>query len=90
MMWPGLNAPVLRNGELVRQQRQPRDEQRESRLQAIRDQFTDSRSFKLTPLERGWSGNKLPGRSIGPPDAVDYGKRWKWLGKGRVLSSCRV
>ncbi|KAF0305218.1 28S ribosomal protein S5, mitochondrial [Amphibalanus amphitrite] len=72
MMWPGLNAPVLRNGELVRQQSQPRDEQRESRLQAIRDQFTDQRSFKLTPLERGWSGNRLPGRSIGPPDAVDF------------------
>lgn len=26
--------------------------------------------FKLSPLERGWSGNKMPGRSIGPPDPV--------------------
>ncbi|KAH9384946.1 hypothetical protein HPB48_026977 [Haemaphysalis longicornis] len=23
---------------------------------------------KLTPLERGWSGTRMPGRSIGPPD----------------------
>lgn len=25
---------------------------------------------KLSPLERGWSGAKMPGRSIGPPDAI--------------------
>lgn len=27
-------------------------------------------SFKLSPLERGWSGTKMPGRSIGPPDPI--------------------
>ncbi|GIY65910.1 putative 28S ribosomal protein S5, mitochondrial [Caerostris extrusa] len=27
-------------------------------------------SFKLHPLERGWTSNKLPGRNLGPPDPV--------------------
>lgn len=29
---------------------------------------------KLSPIDRGWSGAKMPGRSIGPPDAVGEGK----------------
>jgi len=28
------------------------------------------RPFKLSPIERGWSGGKMPGRSLGPPDPV--------------------
>lgn len=28
------------------------------------------RRIKLSPLERGWSGKKLGGRSIGPPDPI--------------------
>lgn len=31
------------------------------------------RHAKLSPLERGWSGSKMPGRSIGPPDAIGEG-----------------
>lgn len=29
------------------------------------------RHFKINALDRGWSGNKMPGRSIGPPDTID-------------------
>lgn len=29
------------------------------------------RVFKSSPIDRGWSGNKMPGRSIGAPDPVD-------------------
>ena len=28
------------------------------------------RSNRISPLERGWSGYKMPGRSIGPPDTI--------------------
>lgn len=28
------------------------------------------RMFKMNPLDRGWSGSKMPGRSIGAPDAL--------------------
>lgn len=29
------------------------------------------RHFKMNPLDRGWSGTKMPGRSIGAPDTID-------------------
>lgn len=32
--------------------------------------MSGKRFQKLTSLERGWSGNKMPGRSIGPPDPI--------------------
>ena len=35
--------------------------------------MTKFRRFKLSPIERGWSGTKLPGRSLGPPDPVGEG-----------------
>ncbi|XP_037073158.1 LOW QUALITY PROTEIN: 28S ribosomal protein S5, mitochondrial-like [Pollicipes pollicipes] len=72
MVWPGLTTPVIRGQELVRQRQLPEDPERAARLQQIREQFTDHRSVKLGPLERGWSGNKLAGRSIGPPEPIDF------------------
>ena len=31
------------------------------------------KQIKLSPLERGWTGAKMPGRRIGPPDPVGEG-----------------
>lgn len=47
---------------------------RQTNLNRIRDaQNQRARRARLTPLERGWSGSKMPGRSIGPPDTLgDY------------------
>lgn len=28
------------------------------------------RVFRISPLDRGWSGSKMPGRSIGAPDPI--------------------
>ncbi|KAG0718021.1 28S ribosomal protein S5, mitochondrial [Chionoecetes opilio] len=70
MVWPGLNAPILRGRELVQQQLLPMDEEREAKLIKLRDSMGKFRSLKLDPLERGWSGTKMPGRSIGPPDPI--------------------
>lgn len=36
--------------------------------------MTKFRRLKLSPIERGWSGSRMPGRSIGPPDPVGDGK----------------
>lgn len=74
MMWPGLNSPVFRGKELVRQQRLPDDPEREAKLLKIRNEMGTFRRLKLDPSERGWSGNKMPGRSIGPPDPIGEGK----------------
>lgn len=70
MLWPGLNAPIVQGKEVLRQQELPPDESRQKRILELRDKFAGRRSNKVHPLERGWSGNKLPGRSLGAPDPV--------------------
>ncbi|KAL4717931.1 hypothetical protein ACJJTC_001349 [Scirpophaga incertulas] len=70
MLWPGLSAPVIRGRELLKQQRLPDDSERMEKLIKLRDSMTKFRRLKLTPIERGWSGNRMPGRSIGPPDPI--------------------
>ncbi|XP_052888115.1 28S ribosomal protein S5, mitochondrial [Anopheles moucheti] len=70
IVWPGLSAPVIRGRELVQQQKLPEDKEREAKLRRIRDEMVNFKRLKLSPLERGWSGSKMPGRSIGPPDAI--------------------
>ncbi|EAT44883.1 AAEL003801-PA [Aedes aegypti] len=70
IVWPGLSAPIIRGRELVQQQQLPEDKEREAKLKKIRDEMVNFKRMKLSPLERGWSGSKMPGRSIGPPDAI--------------------
>ncbi|XP_023935973.1 28S ribosomal protein S5, mitochondrial [Bicyclus anynana] len=70
MLWPGLSAPVIRGRELLKQQRLPDDPERMEKLIKLRDSMTKFRRLKLSPIERGWSGSRMPGRSIGPPDPV--------------------
>ncbi|KAJ9576823.1 hypothetical protein L9F63_006597, partial [Diploptera punctata] len=70
ILWPGLTVPVLRGRELVKQQQLPEDPEREAKLIKLRNEMGAFRPLKISPLERGWSGTKMPGRSIGPPDPV--------------------
>jgi len=70
MLWPGLNAPVIRGKELLHQTKLPEDPDRQAKLLKVRDNLGGFKMLKLNPLERGWSGIKLPGRSLGPPDPI--------------------
>nr|CAH7748380.1 unnamed protein product [Callosobruchus chinensis] len=70
ILWPGLTAPIIRGKELVEQQKLPEDPEREKKLIQLRDQMGTFKFAKLSPIERGWSGSKMPGRSIGPPDPI--------------------
>ena len=70
MVWPGLNAPVLQGKELVIQRELPPDTEREAKILKLRDTMGLFRPLRLSPLERGWSGTKMHGRSIGPPDTL--------------------
>nr|CAG4650973.1 EOG090X0689 [Simocephalus serrulatus] len=70
MVWPGLNSPIIQGKELVQQRKLPDDPEREAKLLKLRDEMGAFRILRLGPLERGWSGAKLPGRSVGPPDPV--------------------
>jgi small subunit ribosomal protein S5 len=70
IQWPGLSAPIVRGRELVQRQQLPADPDRETKLIKMRDAMGNSKFQKLSPLDRGWSGSKVPGRSIGAPDPI--------------------
>lgn len=70
IQWPGLNVPIIRGRELVKRQQLPPDPEREAKLIKLRDANSSRKFQKLDSLDRGWSGTKMPGRSIGPPDAI--------------------
>lgn len=70
IVWPGLNAPIIKGRELVERQKLPEDPEREEKLIKIRSEMGQFRQLRLSPIERGWTGAKMPGRSIGPPIAV--------------------
>nr|WAM65126.1 ribosomal protein RIB [Endoclita signifer] len=70
MLWPGLSAPIIRGRELLKQQRLPDDPERTAKLMAFRDSISGFRSLRLSPIERGFTGSRMPGRSIGPPDPI--------------------
>nr|ABF51220.1 mitochondrial ribosomal protein S5 isoform 2 [Bombyx mori] len=89
MLWPGLSAPVIRGRELLKQQKLPDDPERMEKLIKIRDSMTKFRRLKLSSIERGWSGSRMPGRSIGPPDPIGEGgdRKWSrscWFGLGKA------
>jgi small subunit ribosomal protein S5 len=64
----------MRGRELVQQQKLPDDPERMNKLIKMRDEMGLFRPLRLLPTERGWSGTRMPGRSIGPPDPVRDGK----------------
>lgn len=51
----------------------PEDPEYDSKLNELRDKMGTVKRSKLSPIDRGWSGSKMPGRSIGPPDPVGEG-----------------
>nr|CAG4648655.1 EOG090X0689 [Polyphemus pediculus] len=70
MQWPGLNSPIVQGKEVMQLRKLPIDPDRQSKLVKLRDEMGAFRALRLSPLERGWTGAKLPGRSVGPPDPV--------------------
>ncbi|XP_032592806.1 28S ribosomal protein S5, mitochondrial [Drosophila grimshawi] len=70
LIWPGLNTPILRGNELIQQQKQSENLDREKNIISLRDSVGNFKQTKLNSIDRGWSGTKMPGRSTGPPDAV--------------------
>ena len=70
IVWPGLNAPVVKGREVVSIKPLPPDPDRETKIREIRDRGLQFRSFKVPALQRGWTGAKRAGTSIGPPDPV--------------------
>lgn len=68
-----MSAPIIRGKELVEQQQLPEDPDREKKLIELRDKMGVFKHPKISPIDRGWSGGKMPGRSIGAPDPIGEG-----------------
>lgn len=70
MFWPGLTGPPVRHEQLRTIEELPENKEREERILSFRNQQKITRQIKISSLERGWSGTKAPGRSLGPPDVA--------------------
>lgn len=68
-----MSSPIIRGKELIERQQLPEDPDREKKLIELRDKMGTFKYPRLSPIERGWSGSKMPGRSIGPPDPIGEG-----------------
>lgn len=73
IVWPGLNAPIIKGREVMKQKQLPPNPDREAELVKLRDKMSKIRYTALPPLQRGWCGSRFPGQSVGHPDDVgDY------------------
>nr|XP_036226599.1 28S ribosomal protein S5, mitochondrial isoform X2 [Bactrocera oleae] len=70
-VWPGLNAPIVRGKTLIQQEFLSEVNNMDRNIYKIRDLMSTYRIAKVNSIDRGWSGAKMPGRSIGPPDAMN-------------------
>lgn len=58
---------------MVTQEQLPVDKDRQEKLIIVRDQQNVYRREMVSPLDRGWTGGKMPGKSIGPPEPIGEG-----------------
>lgn len=72
IIFPGLNAPVLK-GETVAQQQRLSEEVATQSVAASETTLPVSRRQKIPALKRGYSGATICGRTFGPPDPVQGG-----------------
>lgn len=70
MVWPGLNAPVTQGKQAILQKKMPQNKDYLNDLLRIRNEMDTYRKREHHPLDRGWSGTRLVGRWIGPPDPI--------------------
>lgn len=70
MVWPGLNAPLLRGREIVQMRKLPQNKDFLVELLKIRNEMDTYKKRKQHPLDRGWSGGTVKGKWYGPPDPV--------------------
>ncbi|KAM4599607.1 small ribosomal subunit protein uS5m isoform 2-T2 [Fundulus diaphanus] len=77
-LWPGLNAPVLKDGAVQSFGRRGNAEQQEvqAELTQQRDEWERRRRMKVK-RERGWTGNSWGGISLGHPDPGPNGETYE-------------
>ncbi|XP_055018585.1 28S ribosomal protein S5, mitochondrial [Boleophthalmus pectinirostris] len=77
-LWPGLNAPILKEGSIQHMARRGEAEQQvvQAELVRQRDEWEKKKRLKVK-RERGWTGNSWGGISLGPPDPGPNGETYE-------------
>ncbi|KAM6179553.1 small ribosomal subunit protein uS5m [Erethizon dorsatum] len=77
-LWPGLNAPLMKNGvvQTIAQRSKEEQEKVEADMMQQREEWDRKRKIKVK-RERGWSGNTWGGVSLGPPDPGPNGETYE-------------
>ncbi|XP_047379051.1 28S ribosomal protein S5, mitochondrial [Sciurus carolinensis] len=77
-LWPGLNAPLVRNGavQTIAQRSKEAQEEVAAHMLQQREEWDRKRRTKVK-RERGWSGNSWGGLSLGPPDPGPNGETYE-------------
>lgn len=70
ILWPGLNTPAIKNSMINRISQAPVTQERDDKMQRLREQPMKPKRTAPPPLIRGWTGARMGGRSIGAPDPV--------------------
>ncbi|XP_067092486.1 28S ribosomal protein S5, mitochondrial [Osmerus mordax] len=77
-LWPGLNAPVVRAGEVQTMSRRGEAEQVELQAELVRQREDWDRRRKMrVKRERGWTGHSWGGISLGAPDPGPNGETYE-------------
>ena len=73
MIWPGLTSPVVQANTLIEIKKLPPSSE------PVTEEAVTKRKrfFKIHPLERGWHGTNIKGRSLGSPELNDLGERYR-------------
>uniref|UniRef100_A0A803THG7 Small ribosomal subunit protein uS5m n=1 Tax=Anolis carolinensis TaxID=28377 RepID=A0A803THG7_ANOCA len=77
-LWPGLNAPVMKQGTMQAVSQRNKEEQEKLQAERLqkRDEWEKRRKTKVK-RERGWTGSSWGGISLGPPDPGPNGETYE-------------
>uniref|UniRef100_A0A4W6EYF3 Small ribosomal subunit protein uS5m n=1 Tax=Lates calcarifer TaxID=8187 RepID=A0A4W6EYF3_LATCA len=77
-LWPGLNAPMIRDGAPQTMSQRGKEEQEEVQAERVRQRDEWDRKRKMrVKRERGWTGNSWGGTSLGSPDPGPNGETYE-------------
>ncbi|XP_042189392.1 28S ribosomal protein S5, mitochondrial isoform X1 [Callorhinchus milii] len=77
-LWPGLNAPVVKDGTIqsIGKREQAQQEELQAEVFRQREEWEKRRAMKIK-RERGWTGNSWGGISLGSPEPGPNGETYE-------------
>lgn len=76
-LWPGLNAPVMKQGTIQAISQRGKEEQEKLQAERLQKQEEWDKKRKMrVKRERGWTGGSWGGISLGPPDPGPNGETY--------------